>query len=153
MRGAIQQARKQSATTLPARAINEAREKKSDGMACVFELLPLMLLLTESTLHFINLKSIFSGDTQSTLEGEIVNWNQVVLSATTPKWQAQAHHTFPCRKPPATPASLWRSFPIDPPTPTEERERMRRFMNGSPTPVSCIIIIASSCHSASLPRC
>ena len=112
-----------------------------------------MLLLTESMLHFINLKSILSKDTQSSLEGEITNWNQDVLSATALKWQAQTPKTFPHWKCLATPASSWHTFPIDPPTPIEEWEHMRRLVNGSPMMVSCIIFITGLCHSASSPWC
>jgi len=37
LRGVIQEACKQSAAALPARVVNEACEKKSDRMACIFD--------------------------------------------------------------------------------------------------------------------
>ena len=73
-----------------------------------------MLLLTKSTLHFFNLKPLFSKDVKTTVNGHIKNWNDVVVSATmVPKARPLG---FPhCR----TPLPL-HIFPIEPPTPSDE---------------------------------
>ena len=70
-----------------------------------------MLLLTESTLHFLNLKPLFSKDEKSTVEGRIKNWNDVVVSATVPSKVYPS--SFPRRQTPLPP----NVFPIEPPTP------------------------------------
>lgn len=67
-----------------------------------------------------------------TFEGEIVNQNHDVLSATAPRQQGQTPYIFPRRKQPATPAPARRA--IETPTPPEERARLRRMVYGSPTP-------------------
>ncbi|KAI6013440.1 hypothetical protein BKA83DRAFT_4500260 [Pisolithus microcarpus] len=87
-----------------------------------------MLLLTKSTLHFINLKTIFSHNVKSGIEGWVKNWNEVVISA-----MASMHHshtslpnayTFPCCRTPLsnTPRRQWGLSDIDPPSPDEARD-------------------------------
>ncbi|KAI6000011.1 hypothetical protein EDD15DRAFT_2362565 [Pisolithus albus] len=87
-----------------------------------------MLLLTKSTLHFINLKTIFSDNDKSTIEGQVKNWNEVVLSATASKWQSPyaslpSNYTYPCCGTPIseTPRRQWGFSDLDPPTPNENQ--------------------------------
>ncbi|KAL4064148.1 hypothetical protein V8B97DRAFT_2011070 [Scleroderma yunnanense] len=72
-----------------------------------------MLLLTESTLDFLNLKSLFSKDVKTTIKECIKNWNDIVVSA-----------MMPNACPPSLP-SCWTPLssyisPIEPPTPSDK---------------------------------
>ncbi|KAL4064846.1 hypothetical protein V8B97DRAFT_1919971 [Scleroderma yunnanense] len=72
-----------------------------------------MLLLTKSTLHFLNLKLLFSKDVKTTIKGCIKNWNDVVVLATVP-------NVCPPSLPSCwTPLSSYIS-PIEPPTPSNK---------------------------------
>ena len=97
-----------------------------------------MLLLTESTLHFLNLKSLFSKDGKSTIEGRIKNWNNVVVSATVPQARPLS---FPHRWTPL-PSHV---FPIEPPTPSDEAnyEECFRMLPSPKAMVSLIKVFLS----------
>ncbi|KAL4081234.1 hypothetical protein J3A83DRAFT_4185084 [Scleroderma citrinum] len=81
--------------------------------ACEFLFTITMLLLTESTLDFLNLKSLFSKDVKTTIKECIKNWNDIVVSA-----------MMPNACPPSLP-SCWTPLssyisPIEPPTPSDK---------------------------------
>ena len=93
------------------------------------------LLLTKST-YCLEIKlSIFSEDARISLEEETGNRQDQDVSS------AQARTFFSYRFPPATPAEHRRKgYPIETPTPPEERERLMRMFNDTLT-VSFIILL------------
>ena len=106
---------------------------------------PQYLLLTES-IYYLEIKLlIFSEDVQVFVKEGIRNrQDQDTL------FEAQTRTFHGYRFPPATPAEHRRKgYPIETPTPPEERERlMRMFKNGSTTTVSFVILLLAHWSSS-----